>query len=91
MSLRWRYLGLDADLDEAADDGEGVADDEEEVPAVDELHPVSKAHPADQSVFEELHVLLERKRMKEDEDHIKVNQSTCVILGESVFVTVSLF
>lgn len=52
------YLGLDADFDEAADDGEGVADNKQNVPAVDELYSVSPAHAAAKSVFEELHVLL---------------------------------
>lgn len=52
------YLGLNPDFDEAADDGEHVAHDEQNIPAVDELHPVSPAHTATQFVFEVLHVLL---------------------------------
>lgn len=52
------YLGLDSNLNEAADDGEHVADDEQDVPTVDELHPVSPAHTPAKPVFEELHILL---------------------------------
>lgn len=57
-----RYLGLDPNFDEAAYNGEHVADDEQEIPAVDELHPVSPAHTAAKFVFEKLHVLLIRRR-----------------------------
>ncbi len=55
------YLGLDPNFDEAADDGEQVADNEQDVPAVDELHSVSPAHTASQLVFEKLNVLLVRE------------------------------
>ena len=51
-------LWFDAYLDEAAYDGEKVADDEEDVPAVDELHAVGPAHLAAQIVLEERHKLL---------------------------------
>lgn len=52
-------LGLNANLDEAANNGEHIANDEQEVPAVDELHPVSPAHTAPQPLSEELHTLLQ--------------------------------
>lgn len=60
------YLGLYPNFDEAADDGERVTDDEQNIPAVDELHPVSPAHAAAQFVFEKLHVLL-GKEMGDDQ------------------------
>lgn len=56
------YLGLDPNFDEAAYNGEHVADDEQDIPAVDELHPVSPAHTAAKFVFEKLHVLLIKRR-----------------------------
>lgn len=65
------YLGLDPNLDEAADDGEHVADDEQNIPAVDELHSVSPAHTAPEFVFEKLHVLLVRE-VEEDQLHEKL-------------------
>lgn len=52
------YLRLNPNFDEAADDGEHVADDEQDIPAVDELHPVAPAHGAAKLVFEKLHILL---------------------------------
>lgn len=55
-------LSVDADLHEAAGDGEQVADDEEDVPAVDELHPVGPAHAAAEVDFEEEDELLRRAR-----------------------------
>jgi len=53
------YLGLDPNFDEAADDGEHVADDEQDVPAVDELHSVAPAHAAAEAALKETHVLLQ--------------------------------
>lgn len=38
------YLGLDADLHDGSQDGEDVADHQEDVPAVEELHAVRQAH-----------------------------------------------
>lgn len=64
------YLGLYPNFDEAADDGERVTDDEQNIPAVDELHPVSPAHAAAQFVFEKLHVLL-GKEMGDDQRGFK--------------------
>lgn len=55
------YLGLDPNLDEATEDGEGVADDEQNIPAVNELHSVSPAHTAAKFVFEKLHILLVKR------------------------------
>lgn len=52
------YLGLYANLDEAAGDGEQVTDDEQDEPAVNELHPVCPAHTVIQPVSEELDILL---------------------------------
>lgn len=37
-------LCLDADFDETASDCEDVTDDEEDIPAVNKLKPVSPAH-----------------------------------------------
>lgn len=53
-----RYLGLYPNLDEAADDGEQVADDQQDVPAVNELHPVRPADTAAKFVTEKLHIFL---------------------------------
>lgn len=55
------YLGLDPNLDEATEDGEGVADDEQNIPAVNELQSISPAHTAAKLVFEKLHILLVKK------------------------------
>lgn len=72
FSWRWSffsdnyYLRLDPNFDEAADDGEHVADDEQNIPAIDELHSVSPAHTAAKFVFEKLHVLLVRD-MEDDQ------------------------
>lgn len=52
------HLVLNADFDEAASDGEDVADDEEDIPAVDELHAVGPAHFTAQGLPEEVHILL---------------------------------
>lgn len=62
------YLGFNPNLDEAADDGEYVTDHEQKIPAVNELHSVSPAHTAAKSVFEELHILLNRE-MRNDQWH----------------------
>lgn len=37
-------LQLNADLDEAPNNGEYIADDKQDVPAINEFHPVSPAH-----------------------------------------------
>lgn len=52
------YLGLNSYFDEAADDGEDVADNEQNIPAVNELHSVSPAHTTIKSVFEKLSIFL---------------------------------
>ncbi len=71
------YLGLYPDFDEAADDGEHVADDEQNIPAVDELHSVSPAHTAAQFVFEKLHILLIMEMEDDQED-----EKLCYVLFE---------
>lgn len=55
-------LRFNPNFDEASDDGEGVADDEQDVPAVDELQSVAPAHAAAEHVFKVLHVLLMQHR-----------------------------
>lgn len=62
------HLGLDAHFDDAAGDGEDVADDEEDVPPVDELHPVRPAHLSIQGLPEELHELLMHTRRQHGEE-----------------------
>lgn len=52
------HLGFNANFDDAAHDGEDVADDEKNVPAIDELQAVGPAHFTAQYVPEVLHVLL---------------------------------
>lgn len=52
-------LWLNADLDDAACDGEDVANDEEDKPAVDKLKTVGPAHFTVQSLFEVVHKLLQ--------------------------------
>lgn len=52
------HLGFDANFDDAARDCEDVADDQEDVPAIDELQAVGPAHFTAQDVPEVLHVLL---------------------------------
>lgn len=52
------HLRFNPNFDEAPDDGEGVADNEQNVPAIDELQSVAPAHAAAEHVFEVLHVLL---------------------------------
>lgn len=74
------YLGLNPNLDEATDDGEGVADDEQNIPAVDELHSVSPAHTAAKLVVEKLHVLLVREEEDAVQSHIKFEWITCYAL-----------
>lgn len=51
-------LRFNANFDEAASYGEYVADDEEDVPAIDKLQPVGPGHFTVQVLFEEVHVLL---------------------------------
>lgn len=38
------YLDLDGDFEHRAGDGENVANDDEDVPAVNKLHPVRPTH-----------------------------------------------
>lgn len=52
------HLGFNANFDDAAHDGEDVADDQKNVPAIDELQAVGPAHFTAQYVSEVLHVLL---------------------------------
>lgn len=55
------YLRLDADLYEGSDDGEEIADDEQDVPAVNELHPVAPTHRPIQFASKVPYELLRRK------------------------------
>lgn len=84
-----RYLGLDPDFDEAAQDGEHVADDEQDVPAVDELQPVSQAHAAGEFAFEELHVLLgeETGNDRWQACDLKILKRVCLPLLEMRIIT----
>lgn len=52
------HLGFNANFDDAARDCEDVADDQEDVPAIDELQAVGPEHFTAQDVPEVLHVLL---------------------------------
>lgn len=63
-------LWLDADLDDAACDGEDVADDEEDKPAVDKLKPVRPAHFTIQSLPEVAHELLQNKSNRKTVRHL---------------------
>lgn len=54
------YLGFNSNLDEAADDGKHVADNEQNIPAVDKLQSVSPAYAAAKSGLEKLRVFLTR-------------------------------
>lgn len=54
-------LCLDADFDETASDSKDVTDDEEDIPAVNKLKPVSPAHFTIQRCLKELHKLLQSK------------------------------
>lgn len=56
--LELYYLWLNPNFNEAADDGEHVANDEQNIPAIDELHSVSPGYTAAKFVFEKLHILL---------------------------------
>lgn len=58
-------LRFNADFDETPSNGEDIADDKEDVPAVDELQPVCPAHFTIQSFLEELHKLL----LQDDASH----------------------
>lgn len=53
-------LWFNSNFDDAASDGEDVTDDEEDVPAVDELQPVGPGHFTVQGLTEEVHVLLKK-------------------------------
>lgn len=69
MSLRGvavsrTHLGFNADFDDSASDGEEVADDKKDVPAVNELHPVGPAHLTVQGLLEELYKLLKNTEAK---------------------------
>lgn len=55
---RQTHLGFNANFDDAARDCEDVADDQKDVPAIDELQAVGPAHLTAQDVPEVLHVLL---------------------------------
>lgn len=66
-----QYLEFNPDFDETADDGEQVADHEENIPAVDELHSVTPAHTTPKSVIKVLHILLDRKMRDYQQDEIK--------------------
>lgn len=52
------YLWLNPNFNEAANDGEHVANDEQNIPAIDELHSVSPGYTAAKFAFEKLHILL---------------------------------
>ena len=58
------YLGFDADLHDGSQDGEDVADHQENVPAVEEFHAVRQAHALVVTALEEPAELLrgEEKR-----------------------------
>lgn len=55
------HLWLNADLDEGTSYSEHVADDEEDEPAVNELHSVSPRHSAIHGVLKEMHKLLQHR------------------------------
>lgn len=65
------HLGLNANFDDAARDREDVTDDQEDVPAIDELQAVGPAHFTTQDVLEVLHVLLTstRSQLERKEGH----------------------
>lgn len=63
------YLGLNANLDDTSGDGEDVADNEEDVPAIDELQTVAPAHFAIQVLLKEPHKLL---------TNVQTNSLACV-------------
>lgn len=48
------YLGLNADLHDGSQHGEDIADDQQDVPTVEELHPVRQAHALLVAALEEL-------------------------------------
>ena len=48
------YLGLDADLHDGSQHGEDVADDQQDVPTIEELHAVRQAHALVVAALEEL-------------------------------------
>lgn len=80
MIQRNCYLWFNPDFDEASDDGEGVADDEQKIPAVDELQSVSPAHAAAERVFKILHVLL----IQEKEDIARCYISPFIVSGLAI-------
>lgn len=57
-------LGFNPNFDDAACDGEDVADDQKDVPAIDELQAVGPAHFTAQGVPEVLHVFLASAQMR---------------------------
>lgn len=65
------YLELDGDFEHWASDGEDIADDDEDVPAVNEFHPIRPTHLLPIMLQKESGVLLEithtqeRKRGRE--------------------------
>lgn len=59
-------LWLNADLNDAACDGEDVADDEEDKPAVNKLKPVRPAHFTIQSLLEVAHKLLQNQSNRQN-------------------------
>lgn len=64
LFLHITYLGLNADLYEGAGNGEQITDDEQDVPAIDELHPVPPTHWAFQFVFKVLYKLLDKESIR---------------------------
>lgn len=54
------HLWFNTNFDDAASYGEDVTDDEEDVPAVNELQPVGPGHFSVQGLLEEVHVLLKK-------------------------------
>lgn len=74
------YLGLNTDLYEGAGDGEQVTDDEQDIPAIEEFHPVAPTHCVLQFVFKVLYKLLEKESI-----HISSNSKPyCLFLKEEL-------
>lgn len=85
------HLGFNANFDDAAHDGEDVADDQKDVPAIDELQAVRQAHFTTQDVPEVLHVLLTSTQMqfdgKEGNHQLQINSSSVELI--KVYLIVS--
>lgn len=88
-------LCLDADFDETASDSKDITDDEEDIPAVNKLKPVSPAHFTIQRCLKELHKLplqydasyygasAQHQRQHAHQNHNNIKCQTCVRLNLS--------